>query len=174
MSFYERDPRLVLHTATSAAFQLVATDLETGRDATYIPLQGVAPIDFTDLESTYMADCAAVNAIELHQGNFIINILLTRNNRPYARPADNNGPYSSVVSSFENFQPHVLVVAQDAPAVLTHLSYYDNIHDEPNKLPSLVAAGYAEQIGKARALSLVHCLGSINIKNLNRAEFDAI
>lgn len=167
MYTYERDPRLDLYAATGEAFQRIATELEPGCGATLLALHGVTPMEgFLDFSSTFEIDCATVNAIVREEGSFVINILSTRNNKPYARQVDINGPEAEIISTYTDFQPHVLVISAEGPVVLTHESYYNNVDDQPRKLPELVETGYAEYINKERARSLIACLNSIHNSHL--------
>lgn len=175
MYTHERDPRLDLYTATGAAFQRIATEIEPSDNNILLPLQGVTPMrDFLEVGSTFEIDCATVNAIVREEGSFVINILSTRNNQPYARHTDLTGPKAEIVSTYTDFQPHVLIIPAEGPVALTHESYYSDIDVQTRILKKLVEAGYAEQIGAGRAQSLIQCLGSINIKHLNSAEFGDI
>jgi len=167
MYTHERDPRLDLYTATGEAFQRIATEIEPGYGAALLALHGVTPMeDFLEVGSTFEMDCATVNAIEQEKGSFVINILSTRNNKPYARHTDLTGPKAEIVSTYTDFQPHVLIISADGPVVLTHESYYSDMNDQPRKLPELVKTGYAEYVNIDRARSLIACLNSINSSHL--------
>jgi|GEM_PF-2962674 len=168
MYTHERDPRLDLHAATGEAFQRIATEIEPSDNNILLPLQGVTPMrDFLEVGSTFKIDCATINAIVREEGSFVINILSTRNNQPYARHTDLTGPKAEIVSTYTDFQPHVLIIPAEGPVALTHESYYNNVNDQPRKLPELVKTGYAEYVNIDRARSLIACLNSINSSHLS-------